>query len=87
MTTHKEAMREKITDICFNNGGVTKPMVDQLEALFDAALDKAVREARIEELERLVSYNRNAPTDDYETWGKKVLNYLKSRLANLKKGK
>lgn len=29
---------QKITDICFENGGVTKPMVDKLYALFTQSL-------------------------------------------------
>lgn len=32
---------QKITDICFENGGVTKPMVDRLYALFTKQLQEA----------------------------------------------
>jgi hypothetical protein len=32
---------QKITDICFENGRVSKPMVDKLEALFSSELEKA----------------------------------------------
>jgi hypothetical protein len=38
--------RQQITDICFENGGVTKPMVDKLEAI----LTDACTRARMDEL-------------------------------------
>ncbi len=39
MTTNQPAnqtIRQLITDICFENGGVTKPMVDKLETAITA---------------------------------------------------
>ena len=36
-----DALYQKITDICFENGAVTKPMVDRLYALFTEQLKEA----------------------------------------------
>lgn len=39
---------QKITDICFENGSVTKPMVDQLYALFAKQLEDAYKKGYID---------------------------------------
>lgn len=38
---------QKITDICAENGGVTKPMVDKLKALIDKEINTALNLAKL----------------------------------------
>ena len=38
---------QELTDICFENGGVSKPMVDKLSAWHTRKLKEAVREAKL----------------------------------------
>ncbi len=42
----KDSLREEITNICLNNGGVSKPMVDKLYKLFTSHIEEAERRVR-----------------------------------------
>ena len=44
-----EELYQSITDICFENGGVTKPMADKLMQLITADRKRVELEARIDE--------------------------------------
>lgn len=44
-----EELYQSITDICFENGGVTKPMADKLMELITADRKRVALEARIDE--------------------------------------
>ena len=46
-----EELYQSITDICFENGGVTKPMADKLMQLITADRKRVELEARIDALE------------------------------------
>jgi len=46
-----EELYQSITDICFENGGVTKPMADKLMQLIIADRKRVALEARIDALE------------------------------------
>lgn len=55
MTKHttSDELRQQITDICFENGGVTKPMVDKLVVL----IKQHELDARLDEAERFLNYD------------------------------
>ena len=48
-TLEHTELYQKITDICFENGGVTKPMVDKLMNLITLHTQEAETRARINE--------------------------------------
>jgi len=54
-----DTLYQKITDICFENGGATKPMVDKLYKL----ISDQVAKARIDELEHIVSGSEYSDDD------------------------
>lgn len=58
-------LRQRITDICFENGGVTKPMVDKLEAL----LSTSQREAEVSLLNELTDSQINSQDLEWSTPG------------------
>ena len=51
-TPEDTELDQKITDICLDNGGVTKPMADKLMHLITLHTQKA----RIDELDRISTY-------------------------------
>jgi hypothetical protein len=50
---------QQVTDICAENGGVTKSMVDKLVALFDHRAEKLVVEARQSQTDHLFAVLRH----------------------------
>lgn len=52
MTTNADELYQAVTDICFNNGGATKPMVDKLTHL--------IRQEVLKELDALEKQKRTA---------------------------
>ena len=68
---------QKITDICFENGGATKPMVDQLYEL----ISDQVAKARIEELEMFVVVMNAIRVDD--GFVPIEYTYIRKRIATL----
>jgi hypothetical protein len=78
-TPHSDSeLYQQVTDICAENGGVTKSMVDKLVALFDRRAEKLVVEARIDELERFYNQER------YPIATKVIFNeYYEERIAAL----
>jgi len=55
-----DALYQKITDICFEHGAVTKPMVDQLYALFAKQLQEARKEGRKQMGEKIKRHSERA---------------------------
>jgi len=56
-----EELYQSITDICFENGGVTKPMADKLMELITADRKRVALEARIGALDTI--HKRLAASD------------------------
>lgn len=84
MTLHKDELRQEITDICFENGGVSKPMVDKLEAY----VAKKCREARIDDNQAWLELYKNA--QDSATVGIKleaIIKRFKSHIKQLKESR
>ena len=69
-----EELYQSITDICFENGGVTKPMADKLMELITADRKRVALEARISILEDV--YDDDRPL--------KTFMDIKKRIAELK---
>lgn len=51
LETPSEQLKQQITDICFKNGGVTKPMVEELYNLIKQREEQHELEIRLDELE------------------------------------
>jgi len=69
-----EELYQSITDICFESGGVTKPMADKLMQLITADRKRVALEARISILEDV--YDDDRPL--------KTSMDIKKRIAELK---
>ena len=69
-----DTLYQKITDICFENGGATKPMVDKLYKL----ISDQVAKARIDELNRIPRTNYG---NDFAIH---INAYLDDRIAELR---
>lgn len=48
-SSKKESLYQRITDVCFDYVGVSKPMADDLHALFQSELTQALKELKEEE--------------------------------------
>ena len=78
---HDEELYQSITDICFENGGVTKPMADKLMQLITADRKRVELEARIDEW-NLIGETLHAASIESERHVEKVRN---DRLDDLSK--
>ena len=84
-TLEHTELYQKITDICFENGGVTKPMVDKLMNLITLHTQKAKRLSRIDEVRRAqetISYVKLTP-EEKRTGNTRTGKYLIDRLEYL----
>lgn len=53
MKDDKAELYQQITDVCFEEGCVTKPMVDRIIKLFNQHTEKRVAEARLDEVNKV----------------------------------
>ena len=76
-----EELYQSITDICFENGGVTKPMADKLMQLITADRKRVELEARLDE--RYNTYSDGGGAIYYSTSPKSAISDSE-RIAELK---
>ena len=87
----EDELYQEITDICFENGGATKPMVDKLYTLFAAQSKQhqiELIEARCDELEdrlkiQFTKKHWEMLSGEVNSWAK----YVDRRLSELKSQK
>lgn len=73
-----EELYQSITDICFESGGVTKPMADKLMQLITADRKRVALEARIESLQWALN-DFNMPDTDTKANLQGFINDLKAQ--------
>lgn len=78
-----EELYQSITDICFENGGVTKPMADKLMQLTTADRKRVALEARLDE-RQMLSFHR-AYGRDYQATLETLEEANDKRIAELKR--